>query len=361
MSFLQNLFRPDIQKLQASRNIPGLIQALSHSDVVVRRGAVLALKEIGDARTVEPLIATLWDEDWNVRCYVIQALGKLGNARAIPSLTTLLQSDQQSESREAVAALGQIGASAVDVLIATLTHTDETLREAAAQALGEIGDARAVQPLIASFQDKSVIVRIAAREALGKIKSSQVETFIPLLRSSNAKVAASALDRAGWKPDVDETGIYYWIAKRKWQRCIAAGALAVEPLIAAFGFLQYDDENAAGVATALGKIGDPRAVQPLIEAFQSGLGELAQAAAEALVEIGDPRAIQPLIDALQDTSHCQAAARALVLFYHQGHLADATRLAILAQRDAILAPHTDYHPCGAGGHDDRGIGVDFPL
>jgi bilin biosynthesis protein len=56
-------------------------------------------------------------------------------------------------------------------------------------------------------------------------------------------------------------------------------------------------------AGALGKIGDRRAVKPLIHALQSDdyLGTR-MAAAEALGKIKDPQAVEPLINALKDTA-----------------------------------------------------------
>jgi len=53
-------------------------------------------------------------------------------------------------------------------------------------------------------------------------------------------------------------------------------------------------------AEALGKIGDPRAVDPLIVALQDEASGVRGNAATALGMIGDPRAVDPLIVALQD-------------------------------------------------------------
>ena len=76
------------------------------------------------------------------------------------------------------------------------------------------------------------------------------------------------------------------------------GAPAVDPLIAALR-----DEYSFGredAAWALGTIGDPRAVDPLIAALRDELWNVRRAAAEALGEIGDTRAVAPLIAALRD-------------------------------------------------------------
>jgi HEAT repeat protein len=60
---------------------------------------------------------------------------------------------------------------------------------------------------------------------------------------------------------------------------------------------EYEDRITA--AKELGKIKDPRAVEPLIRALKSDrYDNVRQEAAVALGNIGDPRAVQPLIDAL---------------------------------------------------------------
>ena len=66
-------------------------------------------------------------------------------------------------------------------------------------------------------------------------------------------------------------------------------------------------------AEALGKIGDKRAVEPLIKALGDKKWYVRRAAAEALGKIGDRRAIDPLVNALGDINQfvCKAAAEAL--------------------------------------------------
>ena len=63
--------------------------------------------------------------------------------------------------------------------------------------------------------------------------------------------------------------------------------------------------NTAGIkyltaAMALGRLRDPRAVEPLIQALKHPNCEVRYVAAVALGEIGDARAIDPLVEALAD-------------------------------------------------------------
>ncbi len=69
---------------------------------------------------------------------------------------------------------------------------------------------------------------------------------------------------------------------------------AVEPLIDALMEGVVDDL----AASALGEIGDPRAVETLLTLLEHESAGMRGAAASALGEIGDPRAVDPLINAL---------------------------------------------------------------
>lgn len=72
----------------------------------------------------------------------------------------------------------------------------------------------------------------------------------------------------------------------------------VEPLITALGDSQQRVKEVA--IRSLGKIGDPRAIAPLLEALKDTNWEVRGMAAKALGEIGDQRATQALIEALQN-------------------------------------------------------------
>ena len=83
MSFLRGLFgggRPDVAALQAAGDVEGLIAALSYQkDANVRRGAAVALGELGDQRARKPLSIALEDDDNDVRSAAAAAIGKLVN------------------------------------------------------------------------------------------------------------------------------------------------------------------------------------------------------------------------------------------------------------------------------------------
>ena len=94
-------------------------------------------------------------------------------------------------------------------------------------------------------------------------------------------------------------------------------------------------------AEALGKIGDPRAVEPLIPLLKPG--NYIETTIIALGEIGDRRAVMPLIEYLNnstinDSEEEEAAARAL------GKIGDPRAVKPLT---ALFNKYTD----GRGGHE----------
>ena len=76
----------------------------------------------------------------------------------------------------------------------------------------------------------------------------------------------------------------------------------VARLIKALRYRQGSQEGVkvrAAAAEALGQLGDPHAVEPLVAALRDEFGQVCAAAAEALGLIGDPQSAEPLIAALQ--------------------------------------------------------------
>ena len=329
------LFKPNVERLAENRDVKGLAKALFYKKAWrVREAAAEALGKIGDSQAVEPLIAALKDEDWYVRKYAVEALGKIGESRTVKSLIAALNDLEQDVRKAAVKVLVKIGLPAVELLIAVLKDEDREVRKSAAEALGKIGDSRTVEPLIAALKDEYSSVR---REVV------------------------EALDKLGWKPDMSEAGVFYWILKGDLSKCVKIGAPAVEPLIAAL----KDKNNYVHreAAESLGKIGDIRAVEPLIAALKDWDQDVRYVAVEALGKIGDSRAAGPFIAALNDKDWDmrKSAANGLICIYKSGKISNVDKNSILACRSSISEEHHDFPASGSSSHSDVGIGIDFPY
>jgi hypothetical protein len=253
--------------------------------------AVEALSKIDDKRTVGPLIEALKDKDPDVVWRAAAALGDKGDNRAIKPLIATLKYKDFAVQHFVEAALVKIGSPAVKPLIAALKNANsDVLRVKAITVLGKIGDKGAVGPLILALKDTEVdTVRVAAAIALGKIGDNRaLKPLILALKDPYSVLQDEAV-----------------------AALVKIGEPAVEPLIAA---LEDTDTDAVRVAAAiaLGKIGDNRAVEPLILALKDRYSVLQDEAVAALVKIGEP-AVGPLITRLKNKSVTIRVASATVL------------------------------------------------
>lgn len=140
---------------------------------------------------------------------------------------------------------------------------------------------RDVAGLIKALDHRHPAVRNTAFLALVEVADvSDVEPLIVALRNPSCfGAAARALGRIG-------------------------DPRAVGPLVAELGGF-FGTE----AADALGDIGDPRAVEPLVAALDDNWDLLVSSAASALGKIGDPRAVGPLADAMKEWKPRSSIAR----------------------------------------------------
>ena len=161
---------------------------------------------------------------------------------------------------------------------------DGAVKSAAAEALGRIADPRAVPALIKLFRDSSKIVRETAGTALVYIGLPSVDPLIACFQDKDFVVRCHAARALGGMTTDYQIG-------KTWVR----DAKVVDALIAA---LKDPDRAVREDATiALGMIGDPRAIDGLIEAMKDGA--VKRHAIASLGMIGDPRALPAVLDALK--------------------------------------------------------------
>jgi Fe-S cluster biogenesis protein NfuA len=206
------LFGPNIERMRQDGDVVGLISLLNHKKQKTREQAAQALAAIGPP-AVKPLIAVLQSEDQYTCNYAAWALGVIGDDRA------------------------------VEPLIEALNDTRRSLRRNVARALLVMADPRAIDPLISSLEDPCLEVRRLAIRALGSF--------------GGARAVEALLDYQSSHKFSDEI-IVSALAK--------IGQSAVEPLASALG---NDHYSVVGVAAAaLGRIRDPRALEPLVSALR---------------------------------------------------------------------------------------------
>jgi len=374
--------------------IEPLIQALKEPNSRVRAGAAQALGRIGDKTALEPLIEVLEakDTDWyDVRTCAAAALDMIDPQwrktdialQAVPRLVEKLKDPAPDVRSAAAKALGMIGdKAAVEPLIKALNVNDHALcwaacdaldsidpkwsksdsalravpvfieelkcpdfshRWRAATGLGEIGDTAAVEPLIQTLVDAELGVRSAAREALDKVNSRWSGT-------DAARRSVPLLIQALKEPRASEGALQALeMIDPQWNRTEAA-LRAVPVFIRALKDPWSPTRSAA--ASALGRIGDKSALEPLKQALKDPNWEVRRASIRALAQIGDKAAVEPLIQALvqavkEETLLCDEVLQALEKTDPQWNRTEAALRAVPVLIQALKDPYSPTRSAAA--------------
>ncbi|MBW7863189.1 MAG: HEAT repeat domain-containing protein [Candidatus Hydrogenedentes bacterium] len=163
-----------------------------------------------------------------------------------------------------------------------LQSKDSDERLAAAEALGRLGDARAIDPLTEALGDANRNVRKAAAAALERLGVFEVEPHLRALQAKSAEVRLKAARALGQLGD----------------------PRAVQPLIQTLGDPDTPVRRAAVSALeSLGQLGERRAIEALIRVLREAMDPVSAKNAEtALMELDDERSFYPLVKTLRDKS-----------------------------------------------------------
>jgi HEAT repeat protein len=250
-----------------------------------------------DADAVPILLEALQTRDLDLLTIYEQTLARIPSAS--PLLIQMLRTAHPIIRARVADVLGiRKDKSAAPALLDALTGEFYTVRARAAIALGKIGNPKAIDPLLFALKDPEDDVRIAACLGLGFFKDPSTfdEITNVLLDDPKIEVRQAAATALGST------------------RHPAAVPFLMEALRDPFWW--YEREMQAGdLFDAISKMGAV-AVEPLIEALKDSEGAVRKYAASLLGRIGDPRAIEPLGMALYDLHHDvgKASAEALVNF-----------------------------------------------
>ena len=263
--------------------------------------AVRLISKINDPAAFDSIIPLLKDPDPTLQLRAVEILRAYRDKRAVEPLIDLLDSPKRDIRSTIIDTLGELGdLKAVAPIISALKDEDKYVKSRAILALGRLRDIKAVNPLIdllagcvdiKSIQNVPDDYRliVSACSVLGDLGDLQAEDSLIRYTLQGVDDAAKALGKLG---DV----------------------CAVGPLIESLeNFYQGWDYNLFRLTAlkALVKFSDPRSVDILIKYLDYPLinydiemdkndnTPLRCCAAEGLGKIGDPRAIQPLEDALK--------------------------------------------------------------
>jgi len=265
-----------------------------------------------------------------------KALVEIG-APAVQPLIEFLTDDQVTRGGAAQQVLTQIGAPAVEPLIVLLGHADPGVRASVAWMFTGIIDSRACPALVACLEDEDAAVRQCAAYALGDQHCFwAVPRLLELLDDMPYRLAARcqrAVD--GDELRFEQLRLDTDLAGQFWEDGVARLLAESTPEPVATHESQEadaeddDDQDYVGAAAAyaLGTIGDPRAVDRLVDVVQDDRRDwlVRGQAVWALGEIGDERAFPVVLAALEDPE-CEPDALSAI-----GGFADDRALEVLAR------------------------------
>jgi len=277
-------------RMKNPADLPVIIKTMQDQYPPVRLAAIYALEETGNTDAVPPLILMLEDREGEVRKATVIALGKMKDSRAVDPLLALWEADGAFSKLVPLVeeALRQIldanrNPDVVPVLRQRLKSENDSLRFFVVRALGNIRNPAAVQSLIEALQDKDVMTRSEAVNGLSRIGD---ETAVPAL--------------------IDYFSQESSLNNRRYL-LTALGNFRAPVLVPFFSKVSSSDDSESAVIAvkSLGKLGDSRAVDPLLQRFKEVTQDLATddnnlvlALIDALGDLHDPRAVETLIDAI---------------------------------------------------------------
>ncbi len=229
---------------------------------IIRCRAVSALPRLADH---------LHDSNRDVRERIVHIFGEIGGGEQLPAVIAALNDADPVVRFAAVQALRRLrGDSVVEALDVKCNDTDANVRAETARTLGILGDRKALPKLVDLLRDSNGFVRAAAAEALGKLGDRSATSALIGVLTGDIKQPAPTSDQEGLVIGT-QPGPLPEIAKMKMveEKIIAAKALgdirdpaSVDSLVEQ-GLKAEDAGLRAESAVSLGKIGEPRAVEPL--------------------------------------------------------------------------------------------------
>lgn len=293
-----------IEKADLERRALDLLHRAAESDIdVLRCNAIEALVELNGPRSIAMYRAALKSDAAMVRFAGLVALGDIRDRDSLNDMMAALRDPHPLVRLAAAFACYRCGDTEQGraLLSALKDSPDERVRAEAAHLIGKLGEPKARSALRAAMRDKTNLVAVQASAALAQLGESEgVDRLIEYAYGElNSRMLA--LQGLAQRPDERARDTLQYIVEKRddylQARLVAARGLG--GLGASTGFeialqsLRYSDRDVNEqarvrvlAATALGAIGDERALPALRDAAENNDDERVQVAASyAIVRI----------------------------------------------------------------------------
>ncbi len=273
-----------------------LMQHLTDSSKVVRSSALASLARMDGPFDVRPVVELLRDPEVEVQNRAIDVVIKANDPDTIKYLIEILKDENENARRAAVEVLNEVGnARSVKYLLEAIADSDWWVRSRAADALGKIGGPKVVDAVLQLIKDDNEDIRRSAIEILNQTKDERA--VLHLIEATKDK---------DW-----------WVSERAVDALAAIGNRKAIPRL--YEMLKEGVPKAMPVVVrALGKLGDPRLIDPILVKLQAQPSkELKIEALQALALLADDKRVEQIRVQLQqhtttgDATVARAATGAL--------------------------------------------------
>lgn len=335
---LQQLAVSALGRIGDKQAVPALIHALTVPELTIVTCGALA--QIGDSRAFEPLLSLLGQEEALVRQSAIAALNSLGHPDLATRMRQLLTDPNPLVRESAVKIAGYFSFPDCEpLLLVCCQDGQERVQIAAIEQLPYLEHCDPFPALNTALQATNPKVRAAAVRSLGHVDDPVVFThLLTALRDPDSWVQYYAIRAIAWHsyPEAVESLVHIAQSDQAVPLRAAAvealgmigGASVVAALARILRQLDPEDDLAPITLSALGQVGHPHSLYPLIDALQSPYVTLRLPAVQALGKrggVGVVDALQRVAVTDRDPTIAQAAIAAL------GQLATPEAIAALLE------------------------------
>jgi HEAT repeat protein len=259
--------------------VEAIIQAIGQGTTHYKIEAIRMLARLGDPRAGLALAGLMKDDDEGVRQATLEALEHMAGILNEPTAAALLEHLQDDRIRDRVTSLLGVIPTSIGPLSERLKDPDESIRLRAAEILAQLLDPRSADGFVDAMADPNL--RDLATDTLRKLGAirERIDQLLDDLRA------------------VDESELKEGVRQETVIQLHRIGRPAVEIL------LEYLDDDdwivREAAADTLGKIGDVRAVEPLMDRLRSDKDTgVKEHALKSLGLIGDSRPVELFIEVI---------------------------------------------------------------
>jgi len=268
------LFRIIGEIMDASA-LPDLLARIDGKDPVARLNIIQLVSRFDEPLVRTALQTQLRDTNRLIRSAALNAIAQMSGPVDVAIIARLLRdSDMEVQNRAVEVLIRARDTAVVPHLVEVLKDENEYARRAAVEVLNEVGDAASVKFLLDAIKDADWWVRSRAADALAKIGGPRVlQAVLQLVRDQDGDVRRAAIEILNQTKDTRAVDSLieathdsdWWVSERAVDALAEIGNRKAVPRM--LEMLRGEPRSIPTALRALGKLGDPRALQAVVDQF----------------------------------------------------------------------------------------------